>query len=84
MYEVVIRLKKKEFKSIDQPARKSITDLKKKLTSYEKKAQTALSEGNDMDITFEQVSEKVKQAIAAAGLVDKMIETKIALAAMQK
>ena len=56
--------------------------MKKKLTSYEKKAETALSDGNDMDITYELVCEKVKQAIAAAGLVDNMIDTKIALAAM--
>jgi len=82
MYEIANVMKKKEFKSIEQSAQKSVTDLKKKLTSYEKKAETALSDGNDMDITYELVCEKVKQAIAAAGLVDNMIDTKIAFAAM--
>ena len=63
MYEIAIVLKKKEFKSIDQAAQKSITDLKKKLTLYEKKAENAAQTGEDIDCTIEQVSEKVKEAI---------------------
>ena len=58
--------------------------MKKKLTSYEKKAEKGMSTGNDMDITLDQVGKTVKEALKAAALVDKMIETKIALDAMGK
>ena len=83
MYEVAMVLKKKEFKSIDQAAQKSITVLNKKLKIYEKKAENAAT-GEDIDCTIEQVSEKAKEAVQAAGLVDKMIAAQIAFAAMQK
>jgi len=84
MWDIASVLKKKEFKSIDQATQKSITDLNKKLKLYEKKAENATQTGEDIDCTLEEVLEKVKEAIHAAGLVDKMIGTQIALAAMQK
>ena len=57
--------------------------MKKKLTSNEKKAEKGWSEGNDMDITMDQVGKTVKETLQAAALVEKLIETKIALDAMQ-
>ena len=82
-YDVMNVMKRKEFTSIDKATQKSITDKKKKLTSYEKKAHRAM-QGEDIDCTLDQVGETVKEASHSVGLVDKLIETQIALAAMRK
>ena len=84
MYEIAAVLKNKDFIQIDNKAQKSITDSKKKLTNYEKKAHAAMSSGEDIDITLDQVAQTVKEASHAVGLVNTLLSTQVALAAIGK
>ena len=84
MYEINVVMKNKDYKNIDKATQKSITDSKKKLTSYEKKAQAATSTGADIDCTLDQVTVTVKDSNRAVELVNKLIETQAALAAISK
>ena len=74
MYEIAKVQGNKEFKSIDALAQKNIIVKKKKLMSYEKKANLAI-EGKDIDCTIDEVAVKVKEASNAVALVDKLIAT---------
>ena len=83
MYEIANVLKNKDYKNIDKAAQKSITDSKKKkLTNYEKKAKAATPTGADIDCTLDQVTVTVKDSNRAVELVNKLIETQAALAAI--
>ena len=69
MYEIAALVHAKDFNGIDNQVQKFITDVKKKLTKYEKHARAAILTGEDTDITREQVRETVSWARHGLALV---------------
>ena len=81
MYKIAAVVHAKDFNGMDNQVQKFITDVKKKLTKYEKHAQAAILTGEDTDITLDEVEETVKEARHA---VDRVTHIQAALDALDK